>query len=42
MDADPMAARQLTPDDAASLRECGEELTAIPQRSVVEAMPGRG
>jgi hypothetical protein len=38
MDADPMAARHFAPDDSASLREGGEELTAIRQRSVVEPL----
>jgi hypothetical protein len=41
MDADPMAARHFAPDDFASLRERGEELTAIRQRSLVDSMPGR-
>ena len=40
MDAHPMAALHFAPGDFASVRERGEELTAIRQGWLVELMPG--
>jgi hypothetical protein len=36
-----MPVRHFALGDAASLRKCGEELTAMRQRSLIEPMPSR-